>query len=553
MDVISAALKTALAASGKVAINSGDKTVTYSALLLSADQICSLLKNKFVTDGGLVEAQDGFPRGVRESLGRKRDGPCVGIMTTPSPAFVAAVWGAWLQGCVVVPLCLSFPEAELMHVVENAKISLILVTEENRKIVERLAAKTSAELVILPRIETLHGKGEYATELRHKVRLDIESRVSTPSDDTAALIIYTSGTTGKPKGVVHTHSGLGAQLRLISEAWACDSQDRFLHCLPLHHVHGFINALTTPLYVGAVVDFLPKFSTNGVWHSWRKCYPVDAEASECPITVFTGVPTMYVRLLQGYANMDPQLQKASAHAAKQLRLMLCASSALPETVLDEWESVTGHRLVERYGMTEFGMGLSNPLHGEKKAGFVGKPLPGIEIKVDETISDVEGVGELLFKSPSMFREYWRQPQATKDSFTEDGYFKTGDTVRIDEDGYVKILGRTSVDILMVGGFKLSALEIEAVLLQHPVIAECAVFAIPDNDYGEVPCAVIVPSVAYAATGRKTLSLIELQSWASERLAPYKIPKKLIALESMPRNAMGKVNKKELRKTFTPIS
>ncbi|KAL3683440.1 hypothetical protein R1sor_001462 [Riccia sorocarpa] len=551
MDVIRAALKTGLAAPGKVAITSGDTTVTYLDLLLSADRICALLNSRCESVGDVLEAHDGFPRRVRESLESKGDGPCVGIMTTPGSEFVAAVWGSWLKGCVVVPLSVSFPEAELIHIVVNADISLILVTEESSKIVEGLAAKTSAELLILS--ESARGNDGNSPQLSDNVRLNLENGVSTTSGDTAALIIYTSGTTGKPKGVVHTHSGLGAQVRLISEAWACNSEDRLLHCLPLHHVHGFINALMTPLYAGAAVDLLPKFSTSGVWHSWRKCYPLEGKASESPVSVFTGVPTMYVRLLQGYANMDPQLRKASAHAAKQLRLMLSASSALPEPVLDEWESVTGHRLVERYGMTEFGMGLSNPLQGEKKPGFVGKPLPGIQIRIDEAISDEAGVGELLFKSPSMFREYWRQPQATKDSFTEDGYFRTGDMVRIDEDGYVKILGRTSVDILMVGGFKVSALEIEAVMLQHPVIAECAIFGIPDHDYGEVPCAVIVPSVADPATETQSLSLKELQSWASERLTPYKIPKELITLQTMPRNSMGKVNKKELKKTLTCIS
>ncbi|KAF5187108.1 Malonate--coa ligase, partial [Thalictrum thalictroides] len=304
------------------------------------------------------------------------------------------------------------------------------------------------------------------------------------------------------------------------------------------------------------VEFMPKFSVRGIWQRWRESYPNHETKVDDAITVFTGVPTMYTRLLQGYDAMEPELQAMSASAASKLRLMMCGSSALPYPVMQQWESITGHRLLERYGMTEFVMALSNPLRGMRKGGTVGKPLPGVQVKIlseDEIESDAVGVGELCVSSPSLFKEYWKQPQITKESFIDGGFFKTGDTVRVDEDGYFVILGRTSADIMKVGGYKLSALDIEAVLLEHPVVSECCVLGIPDKAYGEAVCAIIVPSADAKNRGedacKPAITLEELQSWAKEKLAPYKIPTRLFLWESLPRNAMGKVNKKELKKNL----
>ncbi|KAL5729163.1 putative CoA ligase ccl8 [Ranunculus cassubicifolius] len=321
------------------------------------------------------------------------------------------------------------------------------------------------------------------------------------------------------------------------------------------HVHGLFNALLAPLYSGAVVEFMPKFSVRGIWQRWRESFPVDGTKVDDAITVFTGVPTMYTRLLQGYDAMDPELQATSASAASKLRLMMCGSSALPYPVMVQWENITGHRLLERYGMTEFVMALSNPLKGMRKGGTVGKPFPGIQVKIisEDGSEDAEGVGELCVNSPSLFKEYWKLPQVTKESFIDGGFFKTGDTVKVDEDGYCVILGRTSADIMKVGGYKLSALDIEAVLLEHPVVSECCVLGIPDKAYGESVCAIIVPEENAKKSGqdecKPALTLEQLQTWAKEKLAPYKIPTSLYLWESLPRNAMGKVNKKELKKVL----
>ncbi|GAB2222306.1 hypothetical protein Droror1_Dr00013518 [Drosera rotundifolia] len=320
------------------------------------------------------------------------------------------------------------------------------------------------------------------------------------------------------------------------------------------HVHGLFNALLSPLYAGSRVDFLPKFSVSGIWQRWRDSYPKDGTKVDHAVTVFTGVPTMYTRLIQGYEAMDPDLQAASASAASKLRLMMCGSSALPYPVMQQWETITGHRLLERYGMTEFVMAISNPLRGLRKGGTVGKPFPGVEAKIikeDGTECEPTESGELCIRSPSLFREYWKREEVTKESFIDGGFFKTGDAVMVDEDGYYKILGRTSADIMKVGGYKLSALEIEATLLEHPVVSECCVLGLPDKAYGEAVCAVIVPDKDTKRRQQEELkpaiTLEELCIWAKEKLAPYKLPTRLYLWDSLPRNAMGKVNKKELKK------
>ncbi|PHT28824.1 Malonate--CoA ligase [Capsicum baccatum] len=450
-------------------------------------------------------------KGVKEN--EHHNAARVGIVAKPSAEFVAGILGTWLSGGCAVPLALSYPETELLHVMNDSDISIILSTEDHQELMNTIAAKTVARLSLIPLIPDVHSSKEH-DQSKDMVSdgqqnlLEINSYGESP-----AFILYTSGTTGKPKGVVHTHNGVLAQ-----------------------------------------VDFVPKFSVRGIWQRWRESYPTDGTKMDNAITVFTGVPTMYARLIQGYEAMDPELKAASASAARCLRLMMSGSSALPLPVMQQWETITGHRLLERYGMTEFVMAISNPIRGKRKGGTVGKPFPRVQAKIlleDESSNDNTGVGELCIKSPSLFKEYWKLPEVTKQSFTDDGYFKTGDTVTVDEDGYYIILGRTNADIMKVGGYKLSALEIEAVLLEHSAISECCVLGLPDKDYGEVVCAIVVPEAEIKRRRdeelKPALTLQELSDWAKEKLAPYKIPTRLFLWESLPRNAMGKVNKKELKR------
>ncbi|XP_042387017.1 probable CoA ligase CCL8 [Zingiber officinale] len=556
MEAVKAVLTYGSATQERAAIRAEQKNYSHVQLIASALNISNLL-----LDADAINVKEERGKTIGPVNGPKcLHGARVGIVAKPSAEFVAAIFGTWISGGVAVPLALSYPESEILHVMNDSDISMILSTQDHQKIMENVAAKCFANLSLLPTLTGMplrdslnEHSGERAADLVAKVIRKIEDSNKLKGDD-PALILYTSGTTGKPKGVVHTHNSITSQVQILTEAWEYTCHDRFMHCLPLHHVHGLFNALFAPLYAGSVVEFMPKFSVRGVWQRWCDSDPKDGSKAEDAITVFTGVPTMYARLLQGYKTMDPDQQKAAASAAKQLRLMMCGSSALPYPVMKQWEDITGHRLLERYGMTEFVMALSNPLHGARKAGTVGKPLPRVEVKIlaeDGSPVGANGVGELCVRSPSLFKEYWKKPEANKDSFIDDGFFKTGDTVTVDEDGYYIILGRTNADIMKVGGYKLSALEIEAVLLEHEAVLECCVLGLPDEDYGEVVSVVIVPHTDAKRSAelelKPIITLEDLRNWAKEKLAPYKLPTKLFLWDSLPRNAMGKVNKKDMRK------
>lgn len=537
MEVAKAAIRKGSAAADKIAIRAEGNNYSNFQLISTAVRICNdILKNA--------------PEAMKDAgnLGGAR----VGIVAKPSAEFVAGLLGTWLAGGCAVPLALSYPEAELSYVMNDADVSMILSTKDHQVLMESIAAKCSAHFSVVPSVPSSISTAS-TDEHSQGLQVDEIKTSKEAQGDDIALILYTSGTTGKPKGVVHTHKGILAQVQMLIEAWEYSSADRILNCLPLHHVHGLFNALFAPIYAGAVIEFMPKFSVSGIWQRWRESYPKDGTKLDDAVTVFTGVPTMYTRFLQGYEAMDPELQATSASAARQLRLMMCGSSALPYPIMKQWESITGHRLLERYGMTEFVMALSNPLKGLRKGGTVGKPLPGVEAKIlldDGAGSDTNGVGELCIRSPSQFKEYWKRPEVTKESFIDGGFFLTGDTVKVDEDGYYVILGRTNADIMKVGGYKLSALEIEAVILEHPVVSECCVLGLPDKDYGEAVTAIIVPEADAKQRGKEefkpAVCLEELQLWAKDKLAPYKIPTRLILWDSLPRNAMGKVNKKELK-------
>ncbi|KAL8153154.1 hypothetical protein V2J09_010914 [Rumex salicifolius] len=482
MEVFKAIVRQGSTFENSFAILADEKCYSYQEIILSARRISTLLSNedlKSVKNDGVQKT--GCLDGVR-----------VGIVAKPSAEFVSAVLGTWFSGCVAVPLALSYPETELLHVMKDSDVSIILSTEDHSDAMKAVATKSEAQLSIIPPVS--HSENR---KLDNNSSLQESDFLKKIQGDVAALILYTSGTTGKPKGVVHTHQSILAQVQMLTEAWGYTSSDQFLHCLPV----------------------------SGIWQRWRDSYPKDGSKADNAVTVFTGVPTMYTRLIQGYEAMDPDMQFTSASAASRLRLMMCGSSALPYPVMQQWEMITGHRLLERYGMTEFVMAISNPLHGLRKGGTVGKPFPGVEVKIlpeDGSGNDSSGVGELCVKSPSSFREYWKLPEVTKESFIDGGFFRTGDAVKVDEDGYY-----------------------------HPVISECCVLGLPDKTYGEVVCAIIVPHEDARKQKQQdlqpALTLEELRGWAKDRLAPYKLPTRLHLWESLPRNAMGKVNKKDLKK------
>ena len=280
---------------------------------------------------------------------------------------------------------------------------------------------------------------------------------------------------------------------------------------------------------------MPGFDAEQVWDRFM----------ERRLTLFMAVPTTYVRLIAAWDQASSRKKERMTAACSSLRLMVSGSAALPVNVLEKWKAISGHTLLERYGMTEIGMALSNPLHGERRAGFVGLPLPGVRTRlVDESgalLDEESEQGEIQVQGPSVFLEYWKKPEATAQVF-RDGWFGTGDIAAI-EKGYYRILGRSSVDIIKTGGYKVSALEIEEVLRTHPDIRDCAVVGVEDADWGE--CV----SVAVTTKENCQLSLDNLRLWGKERLAKYKVPNRLLVVSELPRNVMGKVTKPEVKKLF----
>lgn len=357
------------------------------------------------------------------------------------------------------------------------------------------------------------------------------------------MMVYTSGTTGKPKGVVTTHANITAQVTSLVSAWEWRADDAILLVLPLHHVHGIINVLACALWAGARCDILGRFDAEQVW----------ARIAQGDLTLFMAVPTIYGKLIAAWEAASPERRRAWSQGCvpPSMRLMVSGSAALPVQRLERWHEISGHVLLERYGMTEIGMALSNPLHGERRPGFVGMPLPGVEVRlVDDEGRPVAaggGAGEIEVRGATVFREYWRRPEATAAAFRDD-WFRTGD-VAVLENGAYRILGRSSVDIIKTGGYKVSALEIEETLRTHPAVVDCAVVGVEDPEWGERICA----AVELRGGSGEGLTLDALQRWAKERIAPYKIPRALLSVTILPRNAMGKVTKQDVAKLFTPPS
>ncbi|PIE01042.1 MAG: long-chain fatty acid--CoA ligase [Acidobacteria bacterium] len=441
----------------------------------------------------------------------------ISFLVSPGFHYTAVQWGIWRAGGIAVPLPVSHPPAELQYVLRDSGSESVVV---DPLLIERI--RLAAEACSIPVLLTtaMQQKGSLP-------QLDASRR---------AMIIYTSGTTGKPKGVVTTHAQIQAQVTSLVSSWGWVKDDVILNVLPLHHVHGVVNVLTCALWSGALCEFLPQFKAEKVWQRFQKG----------GITLFMAVPTIYSKLIRVWQEADQERRKRMSRCVSELRLMVSGSAALPIAVLDQWRTISGHTLLERYGMTEIGMALSNPLKGERVAGHVGKPLAGVIIRlVDEQGEPFDAFdcpGEIQVKGPCVFKEYWQKPQATRDAF-QDGWFRTGDSAQKRSDGVYRILGRNSVDIIKSGGFKISALEIEDILRTHAVMVDCAVVGVEDPEWGEriAAACVIEPG--------KQLTLQELKSWAKERLAPYKVPTLLRVLRALPKNAMGKTVKQEVKELF----
>jgi malonyl-CoA/methylmalonyl-CoA synthetase len=475
-------------------------------------------------------------------------------MADPGPAYVSGTLGTWLNRSISIPLCLTHPDRELSYVLEDSGASAVLASKPHLERMRRLAGPLQTQV-----IEIGEDKAKFSSSEEKDIKTVANNLLAKLQPDDGALFVYTSGTTGRPKGAVHTYKSLDAQINALRTAWEISSSDNILHTLPLHHIHGIVNALYCPLASGATVTMLPKFSPTEVWK--QLVHQDNNSSSNPPINILMGVPTMYSFLLNLYHNAPDSEKIQYETAVRKLRIAISGSSACPTPIMHAWSQLTnGELLLERYGMTETGMLLGNPLHGERTPGTVGVPFPGIQVRIDPA------TGELGVRGDQLFAGYWQRPDATHVSFDKNGYFLTGDTAEQEKNGnndtYYKLLGRTSVDIIKHGGYKISALEIESVVLGHPRIAECAVVGLPDQQYGEVIA--VIASLKQEKSSvtaqnqqqqpniiNNDLNLADLLEWARDYLPSYQLPRVLHIVPQIPRNAMGKVNKKTLRAEIFP--
>lgn len=452
--------------------------------------------------------------GDEKDLGEKR----VAFIVPPGFEYVALKLGVWMAGGVSVPLGLAHSPREIGYVVGDSGAEIVVFHPDLTQKLEGVLPDTGVRFQKLP-------------EILRPARGELPG----VSEQRRAMIIYTSGTTSKPRGVVSTHLGIKAQINSMTEAWEWTPEDSILNVLPLHHLHGILNVVLCCLWSGARCVMMDGFKAREVWKRFK----------EKDLTLFMGVPTIYSKLIDLWDDSSAEERRRMKDYLLGLRLMVSGSAALPASVFEKWKEVSGQVLLERYGMTETGMALSNPYGGERLPGRVGFAMPGVEVGIfneNGRLLGVEEQGEIRVRGKGVFLEYWGKPRETESVFC-DGWFKTGDIAFLERGGSYRILGRESVDIIKSGGYKISALEIEEVLIEHPLIEECAVVGVVDPDWGE--------RVGAALVLREGLSidLEELRDWASDKLARYKLPTRLLLLSSLPRNSMGKATKNRIKQSF----
>ncbi|MGN6471048.1 MAG: malonate--CoA ligase [Rhizobiaceae bacterium] len=470
--------------------------LSYGAFLELAARIAHVLQDQGVAPGDRVAVQ------VKKS----------------AEAF--ALYAACIQaGAIFLPLNTAYTPSEVAYFVDNAEPRLVVCDEASRAAIGPIAAGAGARLL------TLNGDGGGTLTAEAAGRAGHFDTVSRTGDDLAAFL-YTSGTTGRSKGAMLTQDNLLSNARSLVEAWRFTRDDVLLHALPIFHTHGLFVAGNVILLSGGSMIFLPSFKVDQVIEWLPKA------------TSMMGVPTFYTRLLED--------ARFTRERASHMRLFTSGSAPLLAETHAAFEKRTGHRILERYGMTETNMTTSNPYEGERRAGTVGFPLPQVEIRVvdPETrkVLPQGEIGVLEVRGPNVFKGYWRMPEKTKEEFREDGFFITGDVVTIDKDGYVQIVGRAK-DLIISGGFNIYPKEVELLLDEQEGVLESAVIGVPHPDFGEGVVGVVVPEKGAAIDEAKLLAAIH------DRIARFKQPKRIFAIDELPRNAMGKVQKQALRERF----
>ncbi len=443
-----------------------------------------------------------------------RKGDRVAVQADKSPETLMLYLACLRAGFVFLPMNPAYHDDEVDYMLGDAEPAVFVHRPETEAGSRILAERRGVRHVF-----SLGADGEGSFSLA-AARSAPEFGIETCEEDDLAAMLYTSGTTGKPKGAMLTHGNLASNALALVEAWQFTAADVLLHALPIFHTHGLFVASHCALLSGARMIWLPRFERAAVMEHLSEA------------TVFMGVPTYYTRLLTG--------EDFAREACGNLRLFVSGSAPLLAETHREFEQRTGQVILERYGMTETGMNTGNPYEGPRVPGSVGKPFDGVAVRVvgeDGAELSAGEVGEMQVKGPNVMGGYWRQGDKTSSAFTSDGYFKTGDVGRQDERGYFYIVGRAK-DMIISGGFNVYPKEIEALIDGLPGVSESAVVGVPHGDFGEVGVAVV------KATG--SLSEAEILSFLTDRLAKYKVPKRVLFSEELPRNAMGKVQKNLLR-------
>src|SRR3984893_9554341 len=485
---------------GRLAIETHDgKRISYGDLIARAGQMANFLAGRGVKPGDRVAAQ------TEKSV----------------PALVLYL-ATVRAGAIYLPLNTAYTLNELDYFVTDAEPALVVCDPAKAQGIGAIAAKVKAK------VETLGAEGKGTlTEAADRASPDFETVLR--GDDDLAAILYTSGTTGRSKGAMLSHDNLASNSLTLVDYWGFTNKDVLIHALPIYHTHGLFVASNVTLFARASMIFLPKFDPEAVIKLMARA------------TVLMGVPTFYTRLLQ-----SPALTKEST---SHMRLFISGSAPLLADTHREWFARTGHAVLERYGMTETNMNTSNPYDGERVPGAVGHALPGVTVRVTDPetgkVLEPETIGVIEVKGPNVFKGYWRMPEKTKAEFRDDGFFITGDLGKIDGKGYVHILGRGK-DLVISGGFNVYPKEIESEIDAMPGVIESAVIGVPHADFGEGVTAVVVCSKGAQVDEPTVLKALD------GRLAKFKMPKRVIVVDELPRNAMGKVQKNILRDMYAKI-
>ena len=448
-----------------------------------------------------------------------KTGERVAVQVETSPENIALYLACLKLGAIYLPLNTAYTDSELSYFLSDAKPAVVVTRPERETASRALAEK--AEVAAVLSLGT-RGDGTLPTEAATATPLTaIEPR----SADDIAAILYTSGTTGKPKGAMLTHSNLASNAATLHRLWRFRPNDVLLHALPLFHIHGLFVALNIMLLNGGRLILMPKFDATMLVRWLPKA------------TVLMGVPTFYTRLL-AHPELTPE-------TTRNMRLFVSGSAPLLAETFTEFEQRTGHRILERYGMSETGMNCSNPLDGERRPGTVGPGLPGVDVRIrnrdGKPVTPGE-VGAIEVRGPNVFKGYWGMPEKTASEFCSDGFFITGDLGTVDEQGYVTIVGRDK-DMIISGGLNVYPKEVEDVINEFPGVVESAVIGVPHPDFGEAVVAVVVPEPNSSRDDTRVIAK------TCEVLAKFKTPKRVFYVDELPRNTMGKVQKNVLRDRY----